>query len=154
MGYYVSQEKTCFFISSANKQAALDAVKSLNPIEYHKNSDFQRDSFSWVNTDKYKSATTLQEALEEWRWSPLTDDHGNIVDVEFTGEKAGDDKALFAAIAPFVKEYSYITMQGENGYRWRWLFSKSKLETQPGKWTWIGQFEGFCDLPTEIYEDD
>lgn len=132
MGYCISQEETNFFISAKDKDAALASVKSLNPADYA-DPEFPDHPFSWVNTATYKAAQTLEEALEEWRWLPSVDAEGNIVNVQFTGEKYGDEKVIFSAIAPYVKSGSSIAMCGEDGDKWRWRFEDGKLRLEAGK---------------------
>lgn len=67
-------------------------------------------------------AETLEEVLKAWRWDADTNEAGDIVDLQFQSEKLGDDKVLLNAIAPFVKEGSYIKMHGEDNSTWRWHF--------------------------------
>lgn len=50
------------------------------------------------------------------------DNDGNIVDVEFIGEKLRDDFAKFRSIASYVKDGSFIEMIDEQGEQWRWVF--------------------------------
>ena len=52
---------------------------------------------------------------------------GEIVNLEFDGEKSGDEDILFRAIAPFVESGSFIEMRGEDGCQWRCLFHKGEL---------------------------
>jgi hypothetical protein len=69
----------------------------------------------------------MEALMEELRWPIEYDTEGNIVDVEFNGEKYWDDEVIFEAIAPFVKDGSYIQMQGEDGERWRWVFWNGRM---------------------------
>jgi len=50
------------------------------------------------------------------------DAHGNIDSAWFRAEKLQDQLAMLKDIAPFVREGSYIEMQGEDYKRWRWEF--------------------------------
>lgn len=50
------------------------------------------------------------------------DHDGNITELEFIGEKLGDDFKIFQSIAPYVQDGSYIWMIGEDGDQWRWVF--------------------------------
>lgn len=54
------------------------------------------------------------------------DDDGNIVDISFYGDKLGDEPRVFQKIAPYVKDGSYIEMEGEDNDIWRWVFKDSK----------------------------
>ena len=59
--------------------------------------------------------------------NPISE-NGNIFELNFAGEKLGDDEILFQAIAPFVKKDSYIEMQGECGLIWRWSFDGKTMK--------------------------
>jgi len=87
--------------------------------------------FSWVDTGVVLKATELSEAMQGWGW-PIDEDEttGDVTDIYFYGEKAGQEELLFKAIAPFVKDGSYIEMVGEDGSIWRWLFKGGKCVEQ------------------------
>lgn len=118
MGYGMSQTDSSFFIAKKDRTKVKAAIKALmsRPGE-------PRDrTFRWVDTATVLGARTVDEQLQEWRWSTEYDDSGNIVDLVHDGEKMGDDIELFKAIAPYVKPGSYIDMMGEDGNDWRWYF--------------------------------
>jgi len=124
MGYCMSQGDTKFRIKAANKAAALEAVRALAKdgarMSYYNGRERR---FSWVTTDDFTLAKTLEVALEAWRWPAVVDEKtGDIVGIEHHGEKLGDDPVLWDAIAPFVESGSYIQMSGEDGNVWRWCF--------------------------------
>lgn len=50
------------------------------------------------------------------------DSQGNIVSLRFRAEKMHAQLDMLKEIAPFVREGSYIEMQGEDYKRWRWFF--------------------------------
>ena len=54
------------------------------------------------------------------------DDDGNITDIEFLGEKLGDELTAFEKIAPYVRSGSFLKMHGEDDERWRWVFKDGK----------------------------
>jgi hypothetical protein len=82
--------------------------------------------FAFVDTKPVVEAYTLLDALDEWRYHVVIDKYGNINNIEFTGEKLGQDKLLFDVIAPFVRDGSYITMIGEDGFKWKWIFKNKQ----------------------------
>jgi hypothetical protein len=127
MGYCMTQRDSNFAIKAEDKEKALEAIKELAGKEtIH---DGSGKHFAWVGTEVFVNASTLNEAMDEWRWEIVEDEDGNVLDIYFSGEKLGDDKILFDAIAPYVKEGSYIEMSGEDGYLWRWSFDgKSCVE--------------------------
>lgn len=131
MGYRMRQSDTKFFIPEENKVQALKAIKELVGHETIKDSGGAH--FSWVDTDRFKTAETLGEALYAWRWGIDEDKEGNVVGIFFNGEKLGDDEILFQAITPFVRDGSFISMIGEDDHMWRWLFKNKTLYIQTPK---------------------
>lgn len=109
MGYCIWQEDGKFTIKRESFDAALAAIKAI------------KGSPSWT-TSAFKKAKTLKEAFDDWRWNIEYTDTSDVTDIGFEGEKAGDDKLLFDAVAPFVEAGSFIEMSGEDGTRWRWMF--------------------------------
>ena len=124
MGYCIYQAETKFRITAKNKAAALQAIKGLEGEEP------PHPHLAWVETADFLKAETLEDALKVWRWHPKVDEKGNITDLEFTGEKYGDCILMFGAIAPYVKSGSFITMKGEDGAIFRWLFNKKEVKEQ------------------------
>jgi hypothetical protein len=113
MGYCMTQQNSKFLIKKENHGAAYRAIQELGQTG---------KDFHWVKASDFANMTDLLSALQEWRWEPSQDDDGNIVDLNFTGEKLGADKELFDAIAPFVEPSSFIEMNGEDHATWRWVF--------------------------------
>ncbi len=131
MGYCMWQSDTEFRVPADKVHAAYEAVKNLAGKESIK--DSSGSHFRWVDSD-FTKAKTFEEIMHEWRWEVETDDEGalDIISINFCGEKLGDDKVLFDAIAPFVDNGSYIEMHGEEGGMWRWVFDgKSCKEINP-----------------------
>ena len=127
MGYCMNQVDSHFVIKSENKVKALEAIKALGK---------KRDSYSWVTSANFVDANTLQEAMTEWRWNIQEDKDGNVSEIEFNGEKSGDDETLFQAIAPFVEDGCFIEMRGEDGAMWRWCFSDGAVEEKYARVEW------------------
>jgi hypothetical protein len=118
MGYKMNMKECKIMIKHENQNCALNALK-----------EFTKDKqFAWVYSDVIQKCTNLEEALAEMRYQATFDEAGNIVDLEFTGEKLGDDTKLFNCIAPFVEDGSYIEMVGEDGDTWRWVFNNEICE--------------------------
>lgn len=134
MGYCIRQRESCFEVF--NKESALAAIKALATQTHRMNGGSSDGSrwFSWVNTSEFLNAKTFEEAMRAWRWD-YGDEDFETAWLDFTGEKSGDDKILFDAIAPFVKAGSYIEMEGEDGEIWRWCFNGHSCETCTGRVT-------------------
>lgn len=123
MGYYMSQVEAVFSIPADKVDAAHKAVQALSGKETIEDSSGRH--FRWVHNN-FAASPDLQRIMMEWRWKLRFDLSGNAAEIYFNGEKAGDDEILFDAIAPFVKDGSYIEMRGEDGECWRWVFDSGK----------------------------
>lgn len=111
MGYCCSQRESEFFIPASRKRDALEALR-----EYDRR--LHRKGFSGRQT----KADTLEDLMYEWGWEAENGSLGNIVYVRFDGDRLSDEDKWFDVLAPFVKRGSYIDMEGEDGYIWRWYF--------------------------------
>lgn len=130
MGYYVQQIDQQFFIAKNDCKKALTAIKKLaqHADKMSGGSSNGERWFSWVTTSDFVNAKSLEEALSAWRWLAEQDKDGNIAYLYFEGDKLGDEETLFDAIAPYVKDGSYLEMSGEDGARWRWGFEDGKCK--------------------------
>lgn len=137
MGYYMHTGDIQFTIKKENFQRAFEALK-------------KAALRSWID-ESYLSdpKATLKDALECCRWTPLCHaETGDIINLEFTGEKLGDEDLLFQAIAPFVEAGSYITVYGEEDSIWRWEFDGKRVcENTP-----YLDFDGHTDMIRAILE--
>lgn len=129
MGERIMLLKSEFFLPRDKRAAALHAVHSL--VGSETNRGFGEPHYSFVKSS-YATSGDLIEALACWRWLAEEDEEGNIVSIEFTGEKRGDDRLLFRAIAPFVRRGSFISIACESGCLWRWYFDGGDALEQEG----------------------
>lgn len=118
-----------FRIDAENKDEALQAIKSLM---YDTSADTLgtesgHNLFSWMHGVEPEQWEILSDALSAWRFEPDTDIDGNILRLNFTGQKIGSEAQLFEVIAPYVEDGSYIEFKGEDGAVWRLLFYDGKM---------------------------
>lgn len=135
MGYCMDQTGSSFFIPKELFGPALQSIFAVM-MEDSSGGYQQIRDFQWVSGDEVLRAKTLPDALKAWRWRPRLDGDDNIVDIHFTGEKSGGDYILFNAIAPYVRDGSYISMCGEDNYLWRWFFDEGVVHEQEGMIVW------------------
>ena len=64
------------------------------------------------------------------------DREGNIVDVKVEGCILSEMRAMLSAIAPWVREGSYLSMFSDDGSRWRWSFQDGKCQEIPAELCW------------------
>ena len=132
MGYCIEMTDSKFVIKKENFQKALDNFKSvfvpenMTCIDYigHK----YEPHFRWVDTNRALNSKTLEDVLIEIRYKPFFNANGDIVQVEFTGEKYGDEYTFFSALAPYVEDGSCLGFEGEDGLKWEWRFNQGKVE--------------------------
>jgi len=122
MGYCMTIMGDDFIIKRDQHAGALAAIKALAGDETI--TDSSGKHYRWTDTQEFLKATSLKDAMAAWRWH-IEDSSilsGDIIGIDFWGEKMGDDIILFKAIAPYVVKNSYIQMNGEDGCIWRWVF--------------------------------
>ena len=137
MGYCVKNTESHFFIPKEYHGMALQAIKDFMLKTYPTDSGERViRSFPRVNTDEVINSETLYDALYAWRWDAYVNEDDDITDLSFDGEKLGEDDLLFDVISPYVKEGSYIVMQGEDNYTWRWYFDGQTYLYQTGRIVW------------------
>ena len=79
--------------------------------------------YGFVQEENVARANNFKDAAQAFRWDMWIDDEGDIYSTTFNGEKyTGSEITFLNAIAPYVREGSYIEMQGEEGERWKWYF--------------------------------
>lgn len=146
MGYCIQLVDQKFTIKKENKAKALEAIRALakqtskmSGGSWGPGGQERSRHFSWVTTDDFVLAKTLEAALEAWRYEALfhhkdEKNEGDVVGINFSGEKLGDDKVLLDAIAPFVEDGSFLQFSGEDGGAWRWVFKDGKCTEKAATW--------------------
>lgn len=144
MGYCIEQRDCDFRIKAENVDKARDAIRALagrvseGGGGTYKGGEVVEKYFSWVRTEDFANAATLDEALNAWRWEIEYngDGSGDVAWIMFHGEKYGDEEKLLSAIAPYVEAGCFIEMQGEDGALWRWTFDGSAMVERTATITW------------------
>jgi len=135
MSDYIELKQSEFFIAKKNFGKVLKAIKKLMAKAGELGTGWNKEEgrhFAWVGTKEVLAAKNIFEAIEEWRWSFIVDkNNGNIVGIKFNGEKLGDDFYLFEAIAPFVKDGSFIEISMRDNADWRWVFIQGGCLDKP-----------------------
>lgn len=143
MGYYAHSRDCSFFLSHEVNQTATQHAKEKLLAELEAKGHGRRYAngkcierwYSWVNTDDIRNAENVESLITAFRWHYLLDDDGNITAVWNEDQKLGQEDCLFAALAPFIKDGSYIIMLGEDDSIWRWYFENGEMIEQAGEIT-------------------
>ena len=86
---------------------------------------------------KPENTGRVLKKLENYGYEAEVDDDGSIIGVDFIAHKlAHDEDTMFQAIAPYVKDGSYIEMGGEDGDLWRWIFKDGTCKEIHAIITW------------------
>ena len=126
MGYEIGIHDSEFHIDNEDTQAALNAITEMMDEAGHTPRD---KAFAWMNGVDPDEWDYLKEAMKDWRFPVEFDDELNVVGINFTGQKIGDEEQMFDVIAPYVETGSYITFFGRgDGYRWRIEFHEDEVE--------------------------
>ena len=132
MGYCIEMTESNFVIKKENFDRALKSLKDIFVPENMSCCDYISGKkylhFRWVDTETVLESTNLGEALEEIRYIPEYNQSGDICNLDFTGEKCGEEEIFFKALAPYVETGSYLCFEGEDGSTWKWDFSGGKVE--------------------------
>ncbi len=144
MGYYIEVDID-ISIPTDKQAACLAAINALHTPEALAK-DAGGGSFGggkvpdrwyrWVNNPPVSGFATLEEAFDEWRYEAHHTKAALGV-YYFTGEKLGDDKILYMAIAPFVNDGGEITITGEDGEAWGYRFRDGQLINIRRDCTWV-----------------
>lgn len=162
MGYYVDIVECDIFISKDNLSKAWQALVELNKNpKYDKlknggssqielpdgqivSSNTPRPNgydyhpakwFSWLPADYHRRFNGFVELMKDYGLEPYLNDGGDIIGFSYQN-KIGNEDILFSAIAPFIRNNSYIEWHGEDNIQWRWVFVDGKMYVANPKVTW------------------
>lgn len=150
MGYYIQTHFSSFYIRKQNLDGFFNLAKSvfeqsaLDRIAYR--------SYSWVDHHAALQAIeekNLEKLFECFRYRAIhmtIDDKNDLFACTqlYTlqhEQKMGDERVLFAAIAPVVENESYIAFSGEDGYFWRFVWRDGRLYEEESSLCPIGSPE-------------
>ena len=133
MGYLMNQLDNYFNMEKETLNEALKVTKALLTDEAKEQygttgyvmqgGEVTSRHYGFVQEENVAKANNFKDAAEAFRWDMWIDDEGDIYSTTFNGEKyTGSEITFLNAIAPYVREGSYIEMQGEEGERWKWFF--------------------------------
>ena len=141
MGYQIQVQGQRIRIKQANFEAAMKALIAIEAGGF---------------TSSPEAATSLEDLLTRWRWQPrilMEKDPpvkgskvGDIVYLDFTGEKMAEEEDMFRAIAPWIEPGCFVEISGEEDARWRWVFNGKTMYETNCVMDWDGKCEAFDAL--------
>jgi hypothetical protein len=148
MGYYISTPQTSFSICNDNLSRFFELVDNLmsdKNVEENGHGGSMDGSgkkthfwYSWVSTEEVRRAVLdrdIRAVFAAWGYDlELTDNVEGVsyfyLDIRNGDAKIGDEETLFAAIAPVVRDGSFLDVKGEDGAEWRWMWENGKFYSQ------------------------
>lgn len=134
MGYCICQIGADFCIESKNIGKALQLAKD---YIIHHGDQYEKEVLDSNSITKVFSAMGFDLDI---------DSDGEVYFITLTNEKLRDQESFLRAIAPAVHTGSYIDLEGEDNYYWRWWFGGGQLYELEGEIT-------FEDPPIITEED-
>ena len=133
MGYYAEQMGASFQIKKDRQPFALAALRAMNE---KKELFLDGDHITSLEDALSSCGYDVEVADEAFSWPSGSVDLGDIHHIQFNAQKYRDDEFVFAALAPYVEDGSYIEFRGEDGAMWRFQFKEGKLFVQDAVITW------------------
>ena len=166
MGYYISTPQTSFAIRTHDLPRFFDLVGNMMSdanIEENGNGGSYNGTtqtsywYSWVNTENVRKAVADRDIVrifEEWGYElDFMHEHEGMchyrLDIRNGDAKIGDEEKFFAAIAPVIRDGSFIDVHGEDGSEWRWMWEDGKFFSQD-----VVRKEIHFGEPNEIFFQD
>jgi hypothetical protein len=121
MGYCKVQVNSNFYINSDKVSDVIQAIKNIPK------NGFKLTNGSYAYVAEFQHLEDVIELFSAWRYDiVMSIVTGNIISIEFSGGKIGNCDVLFKAIAPFVREGSFIDWVGEDGAIWSDVFENGE----------------------------
>ena len=84
----------------------------------------------------FDEMSSVGEIFKEFDFEVDKDAEGNLSDIIFTGEKAGNEDELFETIAPFVEQGSSVSFYGEDNSIWQYCFDGKQCRDESPLLIW------------------
>lgn len=128
MGYCIQLVDSKFEIKEEFFKKLKKAFKELD----------KNNELAWVS--KGFASDTLKNVFSSLRYevSYSQDEECNecISGIQFVGEKLGSENLIWDTIAPFVTSGSFLEFLGEDGARWRVIFTNGAWKELEAKVVW------------------
>ena len=82
--------------------------------------------FAWVNWNYQETCKNLIDMLDVFRFDVEVNDNGDIIYLEWKGNKLGDEAELFRVLAPYISSGSYMYWSSEEG-DYTWYFNNGQF---------------------------
>lgn len=86
--------------------------------------------------DLFDEMSSVRDIFKEFDFEVDKDEKGNLDDIVFTGDRAGNEDELFEAIAPFVEAGSSVSFYGEDNSIWQYCFDGKQCRNESPLLIW------------------
>lgn len=86
--------------------------------------------------DLFDEMSSVREIFKGFDFEVDKDAEGNLSDITFTGDRAGNEDELFETIAPFVEPGSSVSFYGEDGNIWQYRFDGEQCRDESPLLIW------------------
>lgn len=145
MGYTVQLIKGDVFIAASDQMPAFEALRHLDATRDDLKTGWSRESddlnspghqhWAFVESDDIASAATLADILRALRFRPQIDPDGAIFGVELidSPRSRGDERWIWATLAPFVSAGGELVWFGEDDQVVMWSFDGRDMTEHIGR---------------------
>ena len=153
MGYYVRSIHSNFFMDKVHFDAAYKKLCELNDYDELKrggqfgsgikeeNDKYNKNKwFSWMDYNYPETCPDMFSVLSQVGFGFDHDDEGNLVSLYYDDNKTGNEDYFLCALAPFVKDGSFIVFKGEEDDDYfRYIFKDGYMYLERGQTeiTWV-----------------
>jgi len=146
MGYYVNITDQNFTVKKENFPAAYDALCAINDEKYNhlkRGGSHGPDGqtaywYSWMPENYPAETETLLDILDLLGFAVHLDSDGNIDSIGYDN-KTGNEEIFFMALAPYVKDGSWVLWHGEDDEIWGWEFADGRMYLRSVRITLAGE---------------
>ena len=138
MGSYIYQRDCDFTIRKENFQTLIETISKRFP-------------------QRFDAMDSVRDIFRSFRFNVEADEEGNLVGLEFIGEKSSyEEDEFFETIAPYVEAGSYISFDGDNESIWMYQFDGKSCREESPLFVWpenpkpLKEGQAFYRLPFAV----
>jgi len=133
MSYYIHQTtiKASVVIKKDMIESAFKKLKSVLIEEWKKRDGECENRLDWIEIQNVEKSVSLEELMLECRWKNCSQNEDfKLCNNSFLGQKLGEEKIIFTALAPFIEEGGFVKYVSEGYFVdefYRFIFKDKKI---------------------------
>lgn len=125
MGYYYHFHECNLFIENAR-------LPQSEQLMHEYNEAIMRNGYASEIEDA--DQTALKQVAENNRWHVVFEEEGARIDKPYDSIKGSDNTSWLQALAPVIRDHSYVQVSDDDGRMWRYMFQGGKCFHVEPKW--------------------